>query len=29
MMKEEGLSFKGVDEDGNDVEEEVFTKKRL
>jgi len=27
MMKEEGLSFKGVDEDGNDVEEEVFTKK--
>ena len=27
MMKEEGLSFKGVDEEGNDVEEEVFTKK--
>ena len=27
MMSKEGLSFKGVDKDGNDVEEETFHKK--
>ena len=27
MMKAEGLSFKGVDADGNDVEEQTFFKK--